>query len=210
MRACGARGAWLWLLVAGQRIVHLEWVQQLKKNGIPENLPAYCLEPGQDSIPITVARTANTAFTASSHNPSLRFLGVYENLYQPDNILAHHPGGQPVHNIVLLLGYGISTINVYRVGRRLILANGFHRLYALRSLGVTHAPVVVQQVLHPQMEMPAVTSEPPRDHLVNTPRPAMMTDFFDDRLVCEIIQRKFIKTIQVGWGTSDALVPLPG
>lgn len=196
-------------LVAGQRIVHLDWVQQLKQNGIPENLPAFCLEPGQDSTPITIARTGNTAFTASSHNPSMRFLGVHEKPYEPDNVPGRHPGGQPVHAIVLLLGYGISSVNVYRVGRRLILGNGFHRLYALRALGISHAPVVVQNVTHPQLEMPQVIAEVPREHLVGTARPGMMKDFFDERLVCEITQKKFIKTIQVGWGTNEALVPLP-
>ena len=50
---------------------------------------------------------------------------------------------------------------VYRVGRRLILANGFHRLYALRALGVTHAPVLVLQVTHPQLELPPAIAETP-------------------------------------------------
>jgi len=196
-------------LVAGQRVVHLDWVQRLKEKGIPENLPAFCLEPGQDSTPITIARTAQTAFTASSNNPSMRFLRVHEKPYQPDSTLSHHPGGQPVHVIVLLLGYGISSVNIYRVGHRLILGNGFHRLYALRALGVTHVPVVVQQVLHPQLEMPPIIGEVPREHLVNTPRPGMMKDFFDGRLVCEITQKEFIKTMQVAWGTNEALVPVP-
>lgn len=196
-------------LVAGQRIVHLDWVHQLAERGLPKDSAAYCLNPGQDSTPITVARTGNTAFTASSHNPSMRFLGVYDQRYQADNVLGHHPGGQPVHAIVLLLGYGISTINVYRVNRRLILGNGFHRLYALKMLGATYAPAVVQQVTHPQLEMPPNIGELPREHLVNTARPALMKDFFDARLVCEISQKKFVKTMQIGWGTNEALVPLP-
>jgi hypothetical protein len=34
-------------LVAGQRIVHLDWVRQLIENGKPKNLAAFCLDPGQ-------------------------------------------------------------------------------------------------------------------------------------------------------------------
>jgi hypothetical protein len=195
-------------LVAGQRIVHLHWVQKIKEKGAPESLPAFCLEPGQDSTPITIARTANTAFTASSHNPNMRFLGVHERAYEA-NVLGHHPGGQPVHAIVLLLGYGISTVNVYRVGRRLILGNGFHRLYALRSLGVTHAPVVVQEVTYPKLEMPATIGDVPSERLVSTPRPGLLRDFFDNRLTCEITQKPFIKTMQVAWGNNEAFVPVP-
>jgi hypothetical protein len=197
-------------LVAGQRTVHLDWVQQLVENGKPKNIIGFCLDPGQDSTPVTIARSGNTAFTASSHNPGMRFLGVFEQPYKADGVLAHHPGGQPVHSIVLLLGYGISTINVYRINQRLILGNGFHRLYALRSLGLTHAPAVVQHITHPQLEMPPVIGELPREHLVSTARPALMKDFFDERLVCEITQKSFIKTAQVVWGTNDAMVPLPG
>jgi hypothetical protein len=197
-------------LIAGQRTVHLDWVRQLIEKGKPENIIEFCLDPGQDSTPITIARSGNTAFTASSHNPGMRFLGVFEQPYQADDVLGHHPGGQPVHAIVLLLGYGISTINVYRVNQRLILGNGFHRLYALKTLGLTHAPAVVQQVTHPQLEMPPVISELPREHLVSTARPGLMKDFFDERLVCEITQKRFIKTLQVGWGTNDAQVPVPG
>jgi hypothetical protein len=89
------------------------------------------------------------------------------------------------------------------------LGNGFHRLYALKQLGATHAPVVVQQITHPQPEMPSVIGELPREHLVGTARPGLMKDFFDERLVCEITQKKFIKIMQLGWGTNDALVPVP-
>jgi hypothetical protein len=195
-------------LIAGQRVVHLHWVQKIKEKGIPENLPAFCLEPGRDSTPITIARTANTAFTASSNNPNMRFLGVHEKTYD-GNVLGHHPGGQPVHAITLLLGYGISTVNVYRVGRRLILGNGFHRLYALRALGVTHAPVVVQDVTHPKLEMPATVGDVPIERLIDTVRPAVLKDFFDQRLICEITQKPFIKTMQVAWGTNEAFVPFP-
>jgi hypothetical protein len=195
-------------LVAGQRMVHLHWVEKIKEKGIPGNLPAFCLEPGGDTTPITIARTAGTAFTASSNNPSMRFLGVHERAYE-GNVLGHHPGGQPVHAIVLLLGYGISSINVYRVGRRLILGNGFHRLYALRAMGVTHAPVVVQQVTHPKLEMPATIGDTACERLVSDPRPGLLKDFFDERLVCEITQKPFIKTMQVAWGTNEAFVPVP-
>jgi hypothetical protein len=195
-------------LVAGQRVVHLYWVKKIKENGIPENLPAFCLEPGQDSTPITIARTGNNAFTASSYNPNLRFLGVQEGAYEA-NAVSLHTGGQPAHAIVFLLGYGISTVNVYRVGRRLILGNGFHRLHALRALGVTHVPVALQEVSNPKAEMPAAIGGVPCEQLINTPRPSLLKDFFDPRLVCEITQKPFIKTMQVAWAINETYVPLP-
>jgi hypothetical protein len=117
------------------------------------------------------------------------------------------PGGQAVRVIVLTLGFGFATANVYRVGQRVILNNGFHRLYTLRSLGITHAPVVVQQVTHPEVELPPVIGELPREHVVQNTRPGLMKDFFEDRLTCLVTQRGFIKAIQVGWGANESMIP---
>lgn len=152
-------------------------------------------------------RTAQNAFTFTSENPSLRFLDAIEQPYHPDMKTGYHPGGQPVHAVTLILGYGSSTINVYRVGKRMILNNGFHRLYALRALGVSHAPVVVQRVTHPELELRQVITDLPREYLVSTPRPGLIKDFFDDQLNCEVRQRDSLKAVQVGWGINESRVP---
>jgi hypothetical protein len=194
-------------LVACQRTVHIDWVDHLCTIFRRDDLLRFCLHPGQDTTALNIGRTAQNAFTASSENPQLRFLGVYDQPYQAELMGAHHPGAQPVHAVVILLGYGNSTVNVYRVGRRLILNNGFHRLYALRKLGLTYVPAVIQQITHPQLELPQVIAELPREYLVETPRPALMKDFFDERLVCEIRQRRFLKSLQVGFGVNENFVP---
>jgi hypothetical protein len=117
------------------------------------------------------------------------------------------PVGQPVHAVILLVGYGTETVNVYRVGKRLILNNGFHRLNALRALGISYAPAVVQHVTHPDIELPPTIQDLPRDYLIKTPRPGLMKDFFDPRLTCEIRQRNFLKVVQIGWGINENKVP---
>lgn len=196
-------------LVACQRTVHLEYISQLiseyERRG--RDLLDYCLTPGRDTTPVNVGRTAPNAFTASSDNPGLRFLGAYEQPYRQELLEAQTPGGQPVRMIALVLGYPCSTMNVYRVGNRVILGNGFHRLYALRQLGVTHAPAVVQHITQPQLELPPQIAELPRDYLLENPRPALLKDFFDKQLTCEIRQRGFLKAVQVGWGVNDSMVP---
>ena len=98
-------------------------------------------------------------------------------------------------------------MNVYRVGKRMILNNGFHRLYTLRTLGLSHAPVVVQQVTHPELELPTLIAELPREYLVGNLRPGLMKDFLDDSLVCEVTQRGFLKALQIGWGINESMVP---
>jgi len=196
-------------IVASQRTVHLDYVEQLRANhtGSPHDILESCLHPGRDCTPTGVGRNAPNAFTFSSNNPSLRFLGVYEQPFDAATMDVHHPGGQPIRAIVLLVGYGSSTINVYRVDKRIILNNGFHRLYALRSLGISHAPVVVQRVTRPELELPPQIADLPRDYLVQAPRPGLMKDFFNERLTCEVRQRNFLKALQVGWGVNDSRVP---
>ena len=196
-------------IVASQRTVHLDFVEHLKANYThsAQNILNFCLHPGQDRTPTIVGRTAPYAFTFSSENPGLRFLGVYEQPYEASMMEGHHSGGQPIHAVVLLVGYPISAINVYRAGNRIILNNGFHRLYALRSLGVSHAPVVVQRVTHPDLELPPQIADLPREYLTTVPRPGLMKDFFDERLTCEVLQRNFLKALQVGWGINESRVP---
>jgi len=67
-------------LVAGQRSVHLQYVaaiaERYKKEGA--DLLRFCIFPWQDTTPVITGRTAQNAFTASSENPGLRFLGAYE------------------------------------------------------------------------------------------------------------------------------------
>jgi hypothetical protein len=52
-----------------------------------------------------------------------------------------------------------------------------------------------------------MVAELPREYLVEDPRPALMKDFFDTELVCEITQREFTKAVQVCWGVNDSLIP---
>jgi hypothetical protein len=196
-------------LVASQRTVHREYVLHLMAQFEHQNrdLVQFCLMPWQDATPVTVGRTAQNAFTLSSENPGLRFLGAYEQPFTRETVRGDLPGGQPVHLIALILGYGGSTVNVYRVANRMILNNGFHRLYALRSLGITHAPVVVQEIARPELELPPVIAELSRDYLVKDARPALLRDFLDAALTCEVTQRGFTKAVQVGWGISESMVP---
>lgn len=196
-------------LVAGQRSVHHQYVDRIAEKYEKEgrDLVKFCIAPLQDTTPVVTGRTAQNAFTASSENPGLRFLGAYEQHYKDGLIDGQTPGGQPVRAIVLVLGYGYSTVNAYRVGKRLILNNGFHRLYALRRMGIQKVPMVVQKITHYELELPPVVSELPRQYLVQEVRPALLKDFLDEKLTCTVMQRNFIKSVQIGWGVNETIVP---
>ena len=57
---------------------------------------------------------------------------------------------------------------------------------------------------HPDIELP---QDLPRDHLIKTPRPGLMKDFFDPRLPCGIRRRNFLKVVQIEWGVNESKVP---
>jgi hypothetical protein len=143
-----------------------------------------------------------------SENPDFRFLGAYEEKVSRISADMAEIGGQPVWSVVLLVGYGLSTINVYRVGKRVILNNGFHRVYALRSLGVSRLPVVVQIITSPELEFPPVVAHLPKDYLLKAKRPALIKDFFDSRLVCEVKTPAAMKAVKTAWGADQSEVPI--
>lgn len=196
-------------LIAGQRSVHLQYVEGIAERYKKESadLLSFCVVPSQDKTPVITGRTAQNAFTASSENPGLRFLGAFEQPYKEGLLQGQTPGGQPVRAVVLVLGYGYSTANAYRVDKRVILNNGFHRLYALRKMGIERVPMVVQKITHPELELPNVISELPRQYLVQEARPALLKDFLDDKLTCSVTQRSFVKSVQIGWGVNETIVP---
>jgi hypothetical protein len=197
-------------LVACQRNIHMDHVNGLIQDFKATNgdLFSFCLDPKLSDVPVRVARTATNAFTLAGLNPNLRFLGAYEQPYKPEYVLGEPPSGHPVHTITIVVGFGSSTANAYKLpSGRIILSNGFHRVFALRSLGIEKIPLLIQHITHPELELPPVLAELNRDHLVEAPRPALIRDFLDSRLVCNITQAKFLKSIQVGWGVQESNVP---
>jgi hypothetical protein len=198
-------------LVACQRHVDLDYVERLRQQlagGITAEDAGFCLLP---RTPPPVAKQQQLAANAcgfSSPNPDFRFLGGFARAVTRDDIEVCWTGGQPVAAIVLLIGYGAPAMNAYQVGRRLILNNGFHRAYALRSAGISEAYLVVQNVGDPQLEFPQNLVGLPREYLLNNPRPALLKDFFNSALVEEFRTTVGVKSIQVAWDANQTMVPI--
>jgi len=151
---------------------------------------------------------AQNAYAYSSPSSDFRFLGGYPKLLTEEDIKSSLGGGLPVAAIILLLGYGSSTCNVFSVGRREILNNGFHRMYTLLEMGVEFAPLVVQKIINPDLELPPQVAGLPKEYLVGHPRPVLMKDFFDRKLVRIIHKKPRIKNVQIGWNSQQSFVPV--
>jgi len=197
-------------IVAPQRDVNLDFVESLRPR-IPgstvEELVEFCVGPRGEAPEIQTLQTAQNQMTFSSRNVDLRFLGGFPKQISEEDIRLAQMGGHPVAAITLLVGFGATPINAYMVGPRLVLANGFHRVIALRSAGVTHAPIVVRHVTNPDIEFPEQFIGLPRTYLLQNPRPVLVQDFFDDALCVDLTVKPRKKVLKVSWGTEDGVVP---
>jgi hypothetical protein len=198
-------------LVAPQRDVNTDYVDDVRKRIPGKNtaeLLEFCLAPRNAAPEMKVLQTAQNQLIATSKSLDLRFLGGFRKPLTEEDIAVAHTGGQPVEAVTLLLGYGAAPINVFQVSNRLVLNNGFHRVVAMRSEGITHAPVVVQHVAHPDIEFPEQMLGLPRHYLLEQPRPVLIKDFFDDSLTIELRLIPRRKTVRLSWGNEDSVIPV--
>lgn len=199
-------------IVAPQRLVDLNKVAALTQN-LPTNptegdLIDFCLSskhlpPAPKSVPI-----GHNAFAFSSPSIDFRFLGGYQKKLTPEDTKVCLGGGLPVAAVILFFGYGGSACNVYSVGKRLILNNGFHRLYALLSSGIKYAPVVMQVVSNPDLEFPQQVAGLPKDYLIENQRPVIMKDFVDQQLITTIHKKPTMRNVQIVWQEQSTNVPV--
>jgi len=196
-------------LVAPQRYVNEDYAAKLKEKykastGL-EQLLEICLSPVREMAPIQHLEVGNNAHVFSSPNLDIRHLGAFLKRLSSDDLQFAELGGIPAAAIISFVGYGANAINAIRYNGRLVLNNGFHRVYALRSLGVTKIPIVVQHVRNPQLEFPGLVCGLPREYLLGAPRPVLMKDFVDDSLCIALRAKDRVKvvTVQAAVGSHD-------
>lgn len=97
------------------------------------------------------------------------------------------------------VGFGTNFLNVIRVGRRYLLNNGYHRALALRALGVTHVPCVIQTASHVDELQVTVGDRVADDaeYYLESARPPLLKDFADPRLARQLPIRKLVRRIAI-------------
>jgi hypothetical protein len=199
-------------LIAPKRAVNLDYVEELKvrfadRTGVADLVDS-CLWPTREMPPIGHLEVQNNSHVFSSRNLDIRFLGAFPKSLTPDDSRYAVLGGVPSAAIIAFIGYGASSISVLRCDGRLVLNNGFHRVFALRSMGVTKIPVVVQQINNPQLEFPSNLVGLPKEYLLGSPRPAMMKDFLRDDFCIEFRAKARVRVITLNTAFSQFEVPL--
>lgn len=142
-----------------------------------------------------------------SPSNDIRFLGPM--MLEPHQITGVAPRGALIGVVGLAVGFGSNFLNVIHAENRLVLNNGSHRAFALRELGFTHAPCIVQHV-GSREELRAVASSDLRrnpDLYLRHPRPSMMRDYFDPALHRVIPCVRRLRQVKVRFSVDETDIP---
>lgn len=188
-------------LVAPQRSVNLDYIDQLSTDFAAElsfdDLVKICLSPTRQMADIQHLEAQPNTHVFSSPSIDLRFLGAYLKELSPADLDYLQLGGVPAAAIISFIGYGASPISIFWSGKRAVLDNGFHRVYALRRHGVLKIPVLVQRAEDVQLAFPPAVHGLPREYLLGDPRPVLIKDFFEHKFNMALNVQKRTRTVTV-------------
>ncbi|MBI4624608.1 MAG: hypothetical protein HY736_15495 [Verrucomicrobia bacterium] len=153
------------------------------------------------------SRVHHDTFVFVSPSNDLRLLNTLAQ--EPVQFATPISSGSVVGAVGVAVGFSINFLMAVFAEGRLILANGSHRAYALRDLGVTHVPCVIQHVASRE-ERDVVASEDVReepDLYLRHPRPPMLKDYFEPLLhkVTPVHRRNRQITVRIE--VDEAFVP---
>jgi len=198
-------------LVVYQKHIDLTHVRQLQSKLGPapsrEQLFRTCLPYDHPQPPVKWCRVHRDKFVFVSPSNDLRFLGTMS--LEPSNIADYPPPGSLAGVVGLAVGFGSNFVNAVYADNRLILNNGSHRTYALRAMGITHVPCIIQHVSN-RDELDAVASsdvlEAP-DFYLQHPRPSMLRDYFNPQLHLVMPAHRRLHQVTVRFEVEENYVP---
>jgi hypothetical protein len=196
-------------VVVFQKFINLSFVEVLKRRLGPTPAPdavvrlALPLQPEQPQF--RVMQNAQNMYTFVSTSTDFRFLEAQ--FLSPPQIPDFDSTGRPVAILAISVGYGSNFLNVIHVENRLVLGNGSHRAYALRDLGITQVPCLLQRVTRRE-ELDLVASgdlATSPDRYLKAARPPMLRDYFDPRLrkTVQVYRKNRVVRVQFGFEQSD-------
>jgi len=198
-------------LVAPQRTVNLDYAarqaDRFAANLSPSGLWDACGSLKREMDPIQHLEVAPNTHVFSSPNSDVRFLGAFMKNLDDEDLNYAKTGGIPVAAVIAFVGYGGSPVNGLKVGNRVVLNNGFHRVFSLRSLGVKKVPMAIQHVQNPDLEINGAIAGLPKEYLLGAPRPVLMKDFFEPDFVADLDAKERIRTVGISIGLNQHDIP---
>jgi len=190
-------------LVVFQPHVTRQFVDVLKSRlgpaPAPDDVFRLCLPLGGRAEDIRIQRAGSGHYLFSSRSSDIRF---HEASVLRSEQIRDYASFGPIGGILgLVVGFSSNFMSVISSDSRLLLNNGYHRACALREVGVTHAPCVIQTVT--RRDELAVTAgdrvnEAPAFYF-KAARPPLLKDFFDPRIGKLLPVRRTRRVIEVSF-----------
>ena len=198
-------------LIVYQKHIDLTFVRELERrlgtSPTEEQIFRTCLPYDHPQPPVKWSRMRRNSYVFMSPSNDLRFLGAMP--LKTTDIVTSSPPGNLVGIVGLAVGFGSNFMNAIYAERRLILNNGSHRAYALRQMGITQVPCIIQHLAScDQLDVIAsseVVENP--DFFLKNARPSMLKDYFNPKLrkVMPVHQR--LQQITVRFEVEENSVP---
>lgn len=169
----------------------------------PATLFDLCLPLTPELPPVQVDRLGENRYRFASPSTDLRASPL---LLLPATV--HPVATGPAHTrLAIDVGFGCNFLSGIRSGSRIVLQNGHHRAYALRSMGATHAYCVVEDVTRKDelrlVGSARVGADP--EFFFAARRPPLLKDYFDPALTKRLAVRQILTEIEVEVTVSSAL-----
>ncbi len=196
-------------LVVFQKHINLDHVRRIQealgRSPSAEAVFRCCMQLDHPQPPVKRLPTGN-AYVFMSPSTDLR---VHElTLLASHQISEYSPQG-PISGVVgIVVGFGSNFLNVISAEGRLVLNNGSHRAYALRDIGITHVPCIVQHVSRrEELEVMAAGLQPNPDVYFKAGRPPLLKDYFDAKLRKLVDVPRRLRQIRVAFQVEQIDVP---
>jgi hypothetical protein len=147
-----------------------------------ESLFRFCLPLDREQPPVRIQRLGTNRYLFSSGSTDFRVHPTI--VLKPDQLRSHSSFGPVTAAVAAVVGFGSNFLSAVRSGKRVVLQNGYHRCYALRAIGFTHAPCIVTDVTRKD-ELRIATSEAVSgdpEFFFAAKRPPLLKDYFDEKL----------------------------
>jgi len=198
-------------LVVYQKHVNLDYVPhvQSRLGSAPseEDVFRVCLPFDHPQPVVRWMRSHHNTYVFFSPSNDLRFLDSA--VLDFGQILGYAAPGAVSAVVALVVGFGSNFLNAIHVENRLILNNGSHRAFALRHLGLTHVPCIVQHVPSREELKIIASSSLSRnlDLCLRHPRPPVLKDYFDPQLRKVVPVPRRLRQVRVKFELDEADVP---
>lgn len=157
----------------------------------------FCIPLERELPPVRIQRLADHRWLFSSSSTDLRERAPM--LLRGEQLRELGADGPVAAMLGLPVGFGSNFMSAVRSGSRIVLQNGYHRAYALRRVGITHAPCIIEEVTRKDELRVGGDEEVNADpeFYFAAPRPPLLKDFFDPRFAKLLAVRQIDTVVEV-------------